>query len=47
MSTWIKWARDEVDWYDPMENEITEVTIIDLEKALKFYWRSIQIENGI
>ena len=32
-------------WYDPMEHEVTEVTIIGLEKALKFYWRSIQIDS--
>jgi len=27
-------------WYDPLENEITKVELIGLEKALKFYWDS-------
>ncbi len=34
-------------WYDPKENEITKVTVIGLVKALKFYWRSVDIENVV
>ena len=34
-------------WYDPVENEITKVELIGLEKALKFYWNSMQIAEII
>jgi len=32
-------------WCDPVENEITKVELIGLEKALKFYWSSVEIEG--
>ena len=32
-------------WYDSVENEITKVELIGLEKALKFYWSSVEIEE--
>jgi len=32
-------------WYDPVENEVTKVELISLEKALKFYWSSVEIEG--
>ena len=34
-------------WYDPEENEVTKVELIGLEKALKFYWSSMQIDELI
>ena len=32
-------------WYSPVENEITKVKLIGLEKALKFYWSSVEIDE--
>ena len=31
-------------WYSPLENEITKVELIGLEKALRFYWSAVEID---
>jgi len=32
-------------WYDPLENEVTKIELIGLEKALKFYWSAVEMEG--
>ena len=34
-------------WYDPLENEVTKIELIGLDKVLKFYWDSVEIEELI
>ena len=34
-------------WYDPYENMITKFVPINIDKALNFYWKEIEIERLI
>jgi len=33
-------------WYDPLENEVTMVQLVNLEEALKFYWDSVALDRA-